>query len=678
MKTRIISSLFFLLFALTWASCDREDKAPQNPLTADAGEEISQAINQVIELDGTGSRNSLGASLNYQWSLKSKPNGSQLTLSNAQTVTLEVLPDLVGTYVFELTVNYQSWTDSDQVRVEVTEAETILINGDILEDLILSNIYIEENERFDYLVDGEILVKAKLTIEAGVKVGFHENAKLTIHESGSLIADSNLDEVLPIVLVGKEEEVGFWQGIVIQSSSDENLLKAVEISNAGKAPLSAALTIENGAKLQMTESKIHHNSGIGMDVKVGAILTEFNSNEFVNNEISPLKIDGKDLGMIGVGNDIQGEDILVTPSVLEDGMEHIWPSFEADFRLLDDLLIRGESRLILSAGTHLNMDDEIAIRINSGAKIHFVGEATAPVIIRGVNPIKGAWKGISISGSQGNPSSILYTEIYHAGSSPLAGQDANTIQLGVQGELHMEHSLLSDGRGNGLEAIADGTKLSFVSNIIKTHLEYPLVVSTEHVEDLDYNTQFIENGKQQVEVDGLKAIAKPSGEFVWRGFSQPIPYVIQGLGKDLMIQSGVKMLAGVEILMTANTRIDVQDANGNQAYLQLEGHAGKPVRIGGVEDVAGFWYGITYSSDHANNHIKYATISNAGKPIPSNFSAALTVDNVPRGSLKVENTTIRKSGEHGIAVAKVYSSSLEVSELEFLQVAGTTIYKWGN
>lgn len=226
-------------------------------------------------------------------------------------------------------------------------------------------------------------------------------------------------------------------------------------------------------------------------------------------------------------------------------------------------------------------------------------------------------------------SSIGFAEIRHAGSTAIAGQSAATIKLGNGGRLKLFKTTLDEGKGIGLEAAASTMILEMADNTIKNHLSYPISVTAQMVEHLDYLTRFENNGVNEVAVDGFNALAKDGGEIIWKGFAERIPYVVKGLGKDLRIQSGMRIKAGVVIKMQDGSSIDVQDANGRLAYLNIEGAAGNPVIIQGVNDTAGSWYGITYSTNHAQNVINQAIIRNAGKTMSNNFSAAITVDNVP-------------------------------------------------
>lgn len=72
---------------------------------ADAGIDIASYAGDMIVLDGSASGDPDGDSLYYSWILKEKPADSTTELSDWDTVTPYLIPDLVGSYEAELMVN---------------------------------------------------------------------------------------------------------------------------------------------------------------------------------------------------------------------------------------------------------------------------------------------------------------------------------------------------------------------------------------------------------------------------------------------------------------------------------------------------------------------------------------------------------------------------------------------
>ena len=78
---------------------------PNHPPVANAGADLTRAVGQTAQLDGSASSDQDGNPLTYQWTLTSIPPGSQATLSDATAVKPTFVVDRAGTYVATLIVN---------------------------------------------------------------------------------------------------------------------------------------------------------------------------------------------------------------------------------------------------------------------------------------------------------------------------------------------------------------------------------------------------------------------------------------------------------------------------------------------------------------------------------------------------------------------------------------------
>lgn len=102
------------------------NKAP----IADAGSDVTVSPGIVVALDGTGSHDADGDPLTYAWRMTDKPQGSNSNLLNPQRLDAQFVPDRVGVYTIELTVNDGARSsDPDEVLITVSEA-----NGDPIAD----------------------------------------------------------------------------------------------------------------------------------------------------------------------------------------------------------------------------------------------------------------------------------------------------------------------------------------------------------------------------------------------------------------------------------------------------------------------------------------------------------------------------------------------------------------
>jgi len=116
-KTAVIFGLCISLIACSGSS-DSSSTSNTAPV-ADAGADLKGKLNSVITLEGSASSDADGDTITYDWTLTSAPTGSAATLTDADTDSPTLIPDVGGLYVASLTVN-DGKTDSNSDSVTVT------------------------------------------------------------------------------------------------------------------------------------------------------------------------------------------------------------------------------------------------------------------------------------------------------------------------------------------------------------------------------------------------------------------------------------------------------------------------------------------------------------------------------------------------------------------------------
>ncbi|MFB6340154.1 hypothetical protein ACE1ET_00450 [Saccharicrinis sp. FJH62] len=685
MKQKIIRIVFFTIAIAGIISCKEHEDAPvSNPLRAGAGDDQQVNLGAIVRLDGSSSKDAENGNIDYEWAIIQKPEGSNITLDDKHLVTPVFQPDLSGIYEFELTINRGLWLSKDRVKIIVDQSgqpSVIYITEDITANKVLHNVFTEDWQKVDYIVTKSVNVTATLRIEKGIRIVFEEGAGFIISNTGLLVSEGSVSEAERIYFTGKVDSPGYWSGIVIQSSDENNKLIYSTVRNAGHTsavnPFDAAVYITSGGNFTAEHCIFNENTSYAIYVDPNGNVKQFNYNEITGTELCPHNIGLPADQVKSISNNcvVLYGDIEVITNEINSGEEVGWANYS--YLLQKGLKISQGTGLYLVEGTVLSIANDQLISCLSGGYIVSEGKEFQPVKIMGVYENPGSWKGILIEDSRSAVTHLSNTIILYAGSSALKGTEKATILVGNNGRISVDNSFLYSGNGDGIVATADNAEIvSFTNNAIRGHLGYPVAVSTKNVAVLDYQTYFTFNSKNQIRIDGVLPIANDY-ETVWRGFEQEhMSYLVKGLSNDLVIWSGLRLDAGVTIEMETGSRIIVEDANGRNGYLNIEGSEFKNVTIKNKENIAGSWYGIIISSLNDRNVFRYATILHGGKHIDNNFSANIVVDNSPVGSLSIINSTIGYGGEHGISIVEDNREYLKEQNMNYIDIPGSEIYVW--
>ena len=249
---QLLIALFVVLLLFTGCEDEVIENPPVNTLEANAGNDQQVKTNQVIVLDGSNSKDGNDQAFQYLWSIKTKPDSSTATLTDATTVSPKFTADKAGNYVVELKIQNGAFADTDEVSIIATVVnvppvhEPVIINQDINQERRLTNVF-DDPTIPDYLVTADIHVTAHLTIDPSVTIAFEAGKAMYIDNPGIIYATGWGDK--DIIFTGKNKTPGYWKGLIINSSSTLNKLERVTIEYGGSNPANG---IEVAANLGMT------------------------------------------------------------------------------------------------------------------------------------------------------------------------------------------------------------------------------------------------------------------------------------------------------------------------------------------------------------------------------------------------------------------------------------------
>ncbi|MBI3356899.1 MAG: hypothetical protein HY038_09045 [Nitrospirae bacterium] len=95
------------------------------PPVANAGPDQSVAVGATVTLNGSGSTDTSGNTLTYDWSFTSVPAGSRTELANPTSVMPTFVADLAGMYVIQLTANNGTASTMDTITINTGSGNTL-------------------------------------------------------------------------------------------------------------------------------------------------------------------------------------------------------------------------------------------------------------------------------------------------------------------------------------------------------------------------------------------------------------------------------------------------------------------------------------------------------------------------------------------------------------------------
>ena len=134
-----------------------------NTPIADAGEDQDVEVDALVTLDASDSSDLDSDTLSYEWVILEAPEGSEVMLSNANSVSSTFTPDVAGAFRLRVRVSDGISTSGDNVRVTATEVTSnidhFIINNsdtsdyiyDVLEDVQVAEYRTLNNKEYMYV-----------------------------------------------------------------------------------------------------------------------------------------------------------------------------------------------------------------------------------------------------------------------------------------------------------------------------------------------------------------------------------------------------------------------------------------------------------------------------------------------------------------------------------------------
>lgn len=453
----IMASLAALL-----ASCKVQPAVqPRNDLVAYAGADQQVQVGQAVSLDGSATESYQNQPYSAQWVMLRRPAKSSAALSSTATVTTGFTADEVGEYELQLTVSNGAIQSIDRVLVTASVAQPLTIDKDITVKTLLVDRVTNANLP-DYIVPRDLAVKAELTLAPGVVIAFERDVRFSINDDGGVLIAQGTSEK-KIRFVGVNQTKGYWQGMMIFSRSNANIMDQVEILHAGSRPMldnaKMGVALFKGSQMAFNNTLFSQHDGYGLYVYDQAILREFTLNSFTSNTEAGVLVAPENVAKLDIssrftgGNgrnvvEVKGGEYLGNNSA--QGTEFAWKGFtdKTPYRLMQRMQVRSGWKL--SPGVTIEVARDVSILITESGYLNAVGSAAQKITFTGAAGSAAYWSGI-LSHSTSNQNRIENAEILNAGSTAIVStKRANLALYGNNSVLVLRNTRIAGSGGHGV------------------------------------------------------------------------------------------------------------------------------------------------------------------------------------------------------------------------------------
>ena len=638
--------------ALVFVGCDSGGtNGGSQPPTADITVSSStvDAGTQVV-LDGSASSDPDGDALSYSWSLDT-PSGSNASLSDPSAEKPTFTPDVGGDYVAGLEVSDGDATASSSETI-TAQTSTVQLSGTITTDSTLTAAQ-------NYVVTGGLTISndATLTIEPGVHLPFQSGAGLYVDPDAVLDADGTSGEPITMTATTGNEQSGWWQGVFSFSAEPNNLLDHVEVRHAGSGSPSTVddggVVVAGGSALTVTNSTIAQSGADGLLLhEENSTLDGFSNNTFSGNAEAPVNIPFTNIGAIDGGSTVpDGKTVKVWGGTISGSRDVTVNALDADtpYRFARGATIGassgGASSVTINPGVEMTFEADAGLYVSSGSVLSADGTADNPITMTATegNAQPGWWQGVFVFSNDAN-NLLDHVEVRHTGSgSPNTVGDGGVVVAGGSA-VTLTNSTIAQSAAYGLLLTEGNATLDgFSANTFADNADAPIYLPFSNIGRIDgtstfpdgktvrvFGTSLSEDGATDVTLTAL------SGDTPYRFASSP------AVGDD----ASMTIEPGVEMTFESDVGFRVSD----NSSLTADGTSETPITMTATAGNAqqGWWRGIAFYSDNANNLLNHVEVRHAGRSIMSPIPEAANVAISVGASLDITNSTITDSGNHGI------------------------------
>lgn len=308
----------------------------------------------------------------------------------------DVAQNFTNAVIYTVTAEDGS-TASYTVTVTYDTSNPVTLSGKMSTNTTLKDLGLP----IDYIIDGAFYVdgNALLTIEPGTTIAFTSvDSYFQVNENAGISAVGTTDK--PIIFIGpvNNPNKGSWDGIYIESNRADNKFSYVNIINGGSTTSGAALNIQSGAKLAMSNCKISGSLNDGLYLESNAVLSQFDNNTIEICDAYPISCD----------NLTQTANFNITDTLSNNTQPSVEvrsrSTFSKNFTLnkigipydVNQIYVTGGT-LTISDGVTLRFQNSGYLTVKDGGMLNATGTT-----FTSTTPIAGFWYSIEINNQYNN------------------------------------------------------------------------------------------------------------------------------------------------------------------------------------------------------------------------------------------------------------------------------------
>lgn len=466
---------------------------------------------------------------------------------------------------------------------------TMVVGGTVEQDTTWSGVVLVES---DFAIHG-----ATLTILPGTQIlvapgqGIHVSRNFA---PGAILSRGSAQA--PILFCGTVGVAGAWKGLRIGEAAVANSeLAFVGIEDGGNED-HPALWLESSILVQ--ELQINRAAADGVRA---ANFGAGSANLVVTGARRPVVLSSSEaLNHFPRGGRLVGNtQDVVALSYQEFVGKQVMHRLDVPYLQTEDVVVEKNASWEIGPGVRylVEVDKGLSTQSFGDAAIKFVGEAANPVVIEGVSPVPGSWKGLFVHSSTSSDSLLKFVTIRHAGVD-------NHRALDIGRKILVQDVSIEDAQ-TGYHIGSDGLAPSSMRLSAKNIARYPISAAPQALLTLPFDGSFSGNSQNHIRV--IEGTITRTGTIP----KPPMPYRVAG---NMTISQGaqVTLTPGTVFEIDVDVELVVGD-NGDRSTLKAIGTASEPILFRGSNPVPGHWRGIAMRFQTASDtRFRFVHISDAG------------------------------------------------------------------